>query len=188
MSDYRATYRQMFKDPRWQRKRLEVMSRDGFGCVQCGVKTVTLNVHHRYYESGRAPWEYPDDALQTLCENCHETITDVTRRLKAQLGRLDHGAILQVLGYAVGMEAIGKLFAGDAAKMPPGAHGVRLFVHEAFTMGLSAAVGLPEHLLHEAADAGGNIEFERLLSAAEKYAQSSAIPEPFPNDDEGDDP
>lgn len=31
-----------------------------------------LNVHHTYYVEGKNPWEYPDDALETLCEDCHQ--------------------------------------------------------------------------------------------------------------------
>lgn len=31
-----------------------------------------LNVHHQYYVQGLKPWEYPDDALITLCEDCHK--------------------------------------------------------------------------------------------------------------------
>ena len=31
-----------------------------------------LNVHHKYYVKGKTPWEYKDDALITLCENCHK--------------------------------------------------------------------------------------------------------------------
>lgn len=31
----------------------------------------TLHVHHKYYEPGKKPWEYPDEALITLCESCH---------------------------------------------------------------------------------------------------------------------
>lgn len=31
-----------------------------------------LNVHHTYYIKGKAPWEYEDDALITLCEDCHQ--------------------------------------------------------------------------------------------------------------------
>lgn len=62
-----------FRDSRWQRKRLEIMERDGWACLGCGAagEGVTLNVHHVYYESGRAPWEYPSEALVTWCETCH---------------------------------------------------------------------------------------------------------------------
>ena len=31
-----------------------------------------LNVHHKYYIKDKAPWEYEDDALITLCEDCHQ--------------------------------------------------------------------------------------------------------------------
>ena len=31
-----------------------------------------LNVHHTYYIKGRKPWEYGNDTLVTLCENCHK--------------------------------------------------------------------------------------------------------------------
>jgi hypothetical protein len=30
-----------------------------------------LNVHHLYYQDGMLPWEYPREALVTLCQECH---------------------------------------------------------------------------------------------------------------------
>jgi hypothetical protein len=69
MSAYQ--YSQQLTDPRWQRKRLEIMARDAWRCQKCSDANSTLNVHHRWYLRGRAPWAYPDRALQTLCENCH---------------------------------------------------------------------------------------------------------------------
>lgn len=33
-----------------------------------------LHVHHKYYILGRKPWEYPNDALITLCSDCHEKL------------------------------------------------------------------------------------------------------------------
>ena len=33
-----------------------------------------LHVHHSYYQKGRTPWDYPDEALQTLCWVCHESL------------------------------------------------------------------------------------------------------------------
>lgn len=32
---------------------------------------VILNVHHKFYELGKNAWEYADDALITLCDECH---------------------------------------------------------------------------------------------------------------------
>lgn len=31
-----------------------------------------LNIHHKYYVWGNNPWNYPNDALITLCEDCHQ--------------------------------------------------------------------------------------------------------------------
>lgn len=33
-----------------------------------------LNIHHKYYVSNKKAWEYPNDALITLCESCHQKI------------------------------------------------------------------------------------------------------------------
>lgn len=63
-----------YSDSRWQKKRLEVMHRDGYKCKSCGKdgEGVTLNIHHSYYEKGVELWEYDGDTLVTLCESCHE--------------------------------------------------------------------------------------------------------------------
>jgi hypothetical protein len=65
-------YYEKLKDPRWQKKRLEILERDEFTCQQCMDDKSTLNVHHRRYIKNRDPWDYPNDALITLCESCHE--------------------------------------------------------------------------------------------------------------------
>lgn len=65
-------YSELLRDPRWQKKRLKIMERDDFACRKCESKTKTLHVHHNYYLSGAAPWEYPNSALFTLCDECHE--------------------------------------------------------------------------------------------------------------------
>ena len=31
-----------------------------------------LNIHHTYYIEGHKPWEYENDTLVTLCEDCHK--------------------------------------------------------------------------------------------------------------------
>jgi hypothetical protein len=67
-----GVYAEKYKDPRWQKKRLEILERDGWKCKLCGNKNNTLHVHHFYYERNKDPWDYPNDALVTLCEFCHE--------------------------------------------------------------------------------------------------------------------
>lgn len=65
-------YQKLLRDPRWQRKRLEIMQRDNWACVHCGDSTSELNVHHNRYITGHLPWEYADEHLTTLCKFCHE--------------------------------------------------------------------------------------------------------------------
>jgi hypothetical protein len=65
------SYINKLKDPRWQKRRLEIMQRDNFCCQQCFLGTKTLHVHHKYYDHGKEPWDYPDKVLVTLCEDCH---------------------------------------------------------------------------------------------------------------------
>ncbi len=68
------SYTEKLQDPRWQRKRLEVLEREKFTCQDCGATDRTLHVHHRYYISHRHPWEYPDFCYQVLCRECHEDL------------------------------------------------------------------------------------------------------------------
>ncbi len=67
-----TAYLEKFKDPRWQKKRLKILERDNFTCQECSNQEMTLHVHHRYYKTKTDPWDYPNEALITLCEECHE--------------------------------------------------------------------------------------------------------------------
>jgi hypothetical protein len=63
------------RDPRWQKRRLEIYNRDNFACTKCGDTKTTLAVHHLYYVGN--PWDAPDNALKTVCEDCHFIIEDI---------------------------------------------------------------------------------------------------------------
>lgn len=65
-----VTYSEKLKDPRWQKKRLEVLQRDNFTCMWCGDTKTTLHVHHNDYKG--EPWDVPDYFLSTLCADCHK--------------------------------------------------------------------------------------------------------------------
>ena len=65
-------YMEKLKDPRWQKKRLQILERDGWQCIKCGDGENTLHVHHRRYIPKTDPWNYPESALVTLCDRCHE--------------------------------------------------------------------------------------------------------------------
>jgi cytochrome c553 len=66
-------YQKKLLDPRWQKKRLETLQRDGWACQSCGDTESTLHVHHRRYLSGNEPWDIDSHLLVTLCDACHES-------------------------------------------------------------------------------------------------------------------
>jgi hypothetical protein len=74
-NDYKS-YSEKLRDPRWQKKRLEILERDLWICQRCCDTETTLHVHHCYYNNTLEPWEYPNESLVTLCENCHKTEKD----------------------------------------------------------------------------------------------------------------
>jgi hypothetical protein len=113
----RSEYSEKLRDPRWQKKRLEVMARDEFTCQSCFDSKSTLNVHHNYYKRNAAPWEYPLDALVTLCESCHEFETENRRNEEQSLLE-----VLRLIGFKAGhinglMSALYHTF-GDSPQFP----------------------------------------------------------------------
>ena len=74
------------KDPRWQKKRLEIFERDEWTCQICDSKETTLCVHHRVYLKDKEPWEYDNSLLVTLCEDCHE---EESKQIKSYLYALE---------------------------------------------------------------------------------------------------
>jgi hypothetical protein len=68
-----ATYQEQLQDPRWQARRDHILTRDNWECQnpRCPGTSNHLHVHHRWYGRGRMPWQYPDEALITLCDVCH---------------------------------------------------------------------------------------------------------------------
>lgn len=66
-------YSEKLKDPRWQKKRLEILERDKWACAVCGEKEKTLHVHHLFYFPKKEPWEIENGFLLTLCKDCHQS-------------------------------------------------------------------------------------------------------------------
>lgn len=72
------SYKELLQTKEWKEKRDHIIKRDGNKCVFCG-SPYNLQVHHKYYSkypNNRFvdPWNYPDDALITLCDNCHHKV------------------------------------------------------------------------------------------------------------------
>lgn len=79
--DYKAQY----LHPKWQKKRLEILSRDNFTCQLCGSKDKTLQVHHFYYIHGRKVWEYDSSNFITFCDQCHKHEEDSLKKCTSVL-------------------------------------------------------------------------------------------------------
>lgn len=68
----KTPYFKKLLDPRWQKKRLEVLEAAEWRCESCMDESSTLHVHHKQYFKGREPWEYETAQLAVLCAECHE--------------------------------------------------------------------------------------------------------------------
>lgn len=101
MRQYRS-YADKLRDPRWQKKRLEVMNAANFACQSCMAKSETLAVHHPFYENSREPWEY--DNLVCLCETCHKQVEATKKSILELLCALrpyDRASLSQAAGLCV---------------------------------------------------------------------------------------
>lgn len=100
-------YAKKLKDPRWQKRRLEIFKLANFTCQDCGSATNTLHAHHCYYVGDSDPWKYPDNCFRCLCEECHkkrhglevDAVLEFRRRL-AKLGPDGINEIFHFLRFA----------------------------------------------------------------------------------------
>lgn len=105
------TYSQKLKDPRWQKKRLEILNRDEFTCRICGDDTSTLHVHHVSYSGN--PWDVENNLLLTVCESCHEEETMELKQSQTELIKA-----LKSQGFmSMGMHKLSKVFKRDRGWM-----------------------------------------------------------------------
>lgn len=66
-------YIEKLKNPKWQKKRLEILNRDEFKCCYCDDTETELQIHHLKYT--KEPWDVKNEHLITLCKHCHQLIT-----------------------------------------------------------------------------------------------------------------
>lgn len=85
----KKSYYEKLKDPRWQRKRLEILDDAKFECQNCGEDKKPLNVHHILYRKGTDPWDYHPSLLQCLCEKCHEEWHDQRDEFNENLAQIE---------------------------------------------------------------------------------------------------
>ncbi len=127
------TYKEKLEDPLWIAKRHWIIKLDNFHCRHCNSPAFTeifrakyivrgtekillpeysylnfeeflkLNVHHKHYRQGSEPWEYEDDALITLCPECHKKEHE-TKKIpvySSRGGLLDYCEICERCGVSV---------------------------------------------------------------------------------------
>lgn len=81
-------YAEQYTHPNWQKRRLEILTRDGFKCRNKHCYNLLndlpaqLHIHHLYYKEGAKLWEYPDSALITFCKDCHRNEEDTLKSLR----------------------------------------------------------------------------------------------------------
>ena len=112
----KSTYYELLRDPRWQKKRLEVMERDDFKCTACGDGTKTLNVHHLAYRKGAMPWDYELHNLTTLCEPCHKHCEDMKEGVNYFVASVPphvSRAVFEALGSAAAMTPLERMNADE---------------------------------------------------------------------------
>lgn len=66
------TYVEKLQDPRWQKKRLEILERDRWTCRLCNDTKTTLHIHHIKYS--KEPWDAENKDLVCYCKHCHSII------------------------------------------------------------------------------------------------------------------
>jgi hypothetical protein len=96
----KPTYAELLKDPRWQKKRLELLQRSNFECQNCGETTKTLHVHHGCYLKGKKPWEYEKSQYHVLCMDCHagfQKDLETLHSLLGQIGPWHYSNIINIL-------------------------------------------------------------------------------------------
>lgn len=98
-----TSYIEKLQDPRWQKKRLEILEAADWKCATCECKTKTLHVHHKIYRKGWQPWDYPNEDLQALCKDCHLSVSETRKRIDEAFALMDKADLQKVLGYCEGM-------------------------------------------------------------------------------------
>lgn len=85
---YKYDYNEERNSVEWQRKVDEIRRRDNYTCQVCGAQDKQVQVHHTWYNPNLHYWDYPNKQLITLCKECHEKETVLTRQFKENKDRL----------------------------------------------------------------------------------------------------
>lgn len=90
------TYYEKLRDPRWQKRRLQIMERAKFACEYCFDDKATLNIHHILYRKKTDPWDYLDHELICLCERCHLAEEEARNEFLSEFATLRDGGFYRL--------------------------------------------------------------------------------------------
>lgn len=100
----KLSWSEQYLRPEWQQKRLYMLEKADWKCECCEEnKGLQLHVHHKYYKKQTLLWDYPDEAFEVLCEECHKSTTIIQRNFEETCRYLSSGDKAVVAGYAKGL-------------------------------------------------------------------------------------
>lgn len=102
MSEAPIPWKDQYKHPLWQKKRLEALEAAEYSCERCYDAENTLHVHHKRYIKGRAIWEYSVSELNVLCESCHGVAHAEKEMLQGLIAKLHPDATGEIIGLIAG--------------------------------------------------------------------------------------
>lgn len=106
-------WKEQYKHPQWQKKRLEVLESAGFCCQWCGSKDTTLHVHHRRYIKGRKIWDYQNGNFDVLCKDCHDDVHEEKELFGSVIEKIGAGRMRDAAALLAGWLSEGEVFAPE---------------------------------------------------------------------------
>jgi len=85
----KPAYIELLRDPRWQRKKNAILERDDYRCQFCRDTETNLQAHHKRYAKSGLPWDVPNSWLITLCQRCHERVSELINRAREMLAEMN---------------------------------------------------------------------------------------------------
>lgn len=71
------TYQEQLNDKRWKIRAIRFKGLKNMTCEFCGAKKWDfkfLHIHHKVYKNNLMAWEYLDEDLICLCNDCHRKV------------------------------------------------------------------------------------------------------------------
>lgn len=91
------TYSEKLKLPEWKTVREATLRRAENKCEDCGATNCHLDTHHRVYDRGKEPWDYPDVCFVCVCRPCHDRREQIATLSRVVFQTMEPEAALKIL-------------------------------------------------------------------------------------------